>query len=119
MQILIDANVILRFLLNDNKEMSKRAADIIYSGACTNEAVLAEVVYVLKGVYKMNRGDITKYLTSLLELVEIENQRVIVYALNLYSQNTLDFIDCLLIAYHKILSIPVLSFDKKLRNMSI
>lgn len=30
---LIDTNVILRFVLNDNAEMAKRAAEVIESGA--------------------------------------------------------------------------------------
>ena len=34
---LIDANVMLRFLLNDDKEMSDKAAAVISEGAFTKE----------------------------------------------------------------------------------
>lgn len=55
MNKLIDANVIIRFLLNDIPEQADIASGIIYSGAYTNEVVLAEVIYVLIGVYKIER----------------------------------------------------------------
>ncbi len=48
---LIDANVILRFILNDNADMAKRATEVIASGAYTKPEIIAEVVYVLKSVY--------------------------------------------------------------------
>lgn len=38
---LIDANVIIRFLLNDIPEQADIVSNVIYSGACTNEAILA------------------------------------------------------------------------------
>ena len=52
MKILIDANVILRYLLNDVEEMAKKSAEIINAGAFTLPEVIAEVVYVLKSVYR-------------------------------------------------------------------
>ena len=55
---LIDANVILRYLLNDNQDMALRAKAVIDSGAYTKPEIIAEVVYVLKGVYQATRADI-------------------------------------------------------------
>lgn len=52
MKKLIDANVILRYLLEDHPQLSPEAKKVIESGAYTLPEVLAEVVYVLKGVYK-------------------------------------------------------------------
>lgn len=49
---IIDANVILRYLLNDHPAMSEAAKETIVAGAQTTAEVLAEVVYVLKGVYR-------------------------------------------------------------------
>ena len=51
-KILIDANVILRYLLNDVEEMSKKAEEVIKYGAWTLPEVIAEVIYVLKSVYQ-------------------------------------------------------------------
>lgn len=58
-----DANVILRYLLNDNEELSDKAVKIIEDNEVLlpNE-VIAEVVYVLDKVYnvKMMRF-VTRY----------------------------------------------------------
>ena len=47
-KVLVDTNVILRYILNDNEDMAMEAANIIKNGAITLPEVLAEVVYVLK-----------------------------------------------------------------------
>ncbi|MFA6937825.1 MAG: PIN domain-containing protein [Treponema sp.] len=113
---LIDANVIIRFLLNDIPEQTKIASDIIYDGAFTIEAVIAEVVYVLKGVYNLSKKEISEKILELLELVDIEHIDVMKKTFKLFTESSLDFVDCLLISYNKVLSVDVFSFDKKLNN---
>ena len=53
---LLDANAIMRFLLNDIPEQADKTANVIYDGAFTKEIVIAEVVYVLSGVYNLFGG---------------------------------------------------------------
>ena len=60
MKKIIDANVILRYLLDDDKDMADIAEKIIMNGAKTLPEVLAEVVYVLSGVYKMQRSEVSE-----------------------------------------------------------
>ena len=116
MKKLIDANVILRYLLNDNEEMAEQAEKVIQEGACTLPEIIAEVLYVLKGVYHAERSDISEYLLQFLDLVYIENKDILKSALTLYGQSTLDFPDCILISYNWIRSQLVFSFDKKLNK---
>lgn len=116
MDKLLDANAILRFLLNDIPEQAQQTSLAIYGGAFTIEAVLAEVIYVLDGVYKRNRNDISKYLSDLLELISIENKDVVKHSLNLFAETSLDFVDCLLISYNHINGTEIFSFDKKLNR---
>lgn len=113
---LIDANVILRFILNDNIEMARCAADVIAAGAYTKTEVIAEVVYVLKSVYSTSRDKITAILHGLPDIIQIENADCVIYAADLFASTSLDFVDCLLIAYHKINHETVFSFDKKLNK---
>lgn len=113
---LLDANAILRFLLNDIPEQATAAANVIYEGAFTKEVVIAEVIYVLTGVYKLSRAEATTKTALLLELVDIENPDVIKTALNLFATTKLDFVDCVLIAYNKVLGTAIFSFDKKLNS---
>ena len=50
--VILDANVILRYLLNDNQEMAERADHLIQTEEVSvTIEVMAEVIYVLKGVY--------------------------------------------------------------------
>ena len=114
MKKLIDANVILRYLLGDHPQMSEKAKKVIEAGAFTLPEVLAEVVYVLKGIYKVERAEIAKVLIDFLDEISIENQETVCEALSLFSETSLDFVDCVLIARHRILGDEVVSFDKKL-----
>ena len=100
---LIDANVILRYLLNDSETMSMQAKRAVESGAYTTFEVMAEVVYVLKGVYHAGRSEIREWLTLFLDDIILENKPVMLYALRTYGETTLDFVDCILIAYNRVL----------------
>lgn len=114
---LIDANVILRYLLGDHPVMSESARQIIRNGAFTVPEVIAEVVYVLKGVYHVERRKIGETLADFLDEIEIDNKDVIKEALYLFGDTLLDFVDCILIARHRILKEEIASFDKKLNRM--
>ena len=63
---LVDANVILRFVLNDNKELTQKAIDIMENNSlfCPFE-VICEVVFVLQKVYDTSRQDIENALITL------------------------------------------------------
>jgi len=54
--ILIDTNIILRYLLNDDKKLNKKASEIIDINDVfiTNE-VIFEVCYVLHKIYKIDK----------------------------------------------------------------
>lgn len=117
MRKLIDANVILRYLLGDHPQISAEAQTVIDNGAFTLTEVIAEVVYVLKGVYKIEREEIGRTLIDFLDEVAVENQEVICEALALFSESSLDFVDCILVARHRVLGDEVVSFDKKLNKL--
>lgn len=111
---LIDTNIILRYLLEDNEQQAEKAVTEIMNGAVTTAEVIAEVVYVLSRVYKIPRDEVSWMIHRLLMDVKVENLRSLRYALGLFNQTSLDFVDCLLVAYHKVLGVDILSFDKKL-----
>lgn len=113
---LIDSNVILRFILNDNVEMAQRAAEVIASGAYTKPEVIAEVVYVLKSVYSTPKDKIKSIIHGLSDIVRIENSDCVVYAIDMFASTSLDFVDCLLAAYHLLNGELVFTFDKKLNK---
>ncbi len=113
---LIDANVILRYILNDNKEQYDKAVLVIAEGAFTLPEILAEVVYVLKGVYNTEKSEVCDSLLKVLELVHIENKSAMVEAIKVYRDTSLDFVDCILIGRNRILGNKVFIFDEKLNK---
>ncbi|MBR2835507.1 MAG: PIN domain-containing protein [Coriobacteriales bacterium] len=115
---IVDANVILRYLLNDVEEQSEYAKKVIEQGCEITAEVLAEVVYVLKGVYQVPKEEISALLTALLDIVYLDRHAEAVYALELFKTKSLDFVDCLLAAQHMVSDRKIITFDKKL-NMIV
>ncbi len=117
---LVDANIILRYLLDDGGESSEKSALIIENDTIfiTGE-VIAEVVYVLEKVYKAERKDISKSLCSLVENFNINtfDSQVTNLALKTYAAKNIDIVDALLFAYSKVKKYKVFTFDKKLLKL--
>ena len=113
---IIDANVILRYLLNDNVEQAVYAARVIESGCETTHGIIAEVVYVLMRVYHVPRHEIADVLLSLINKVYLQDRETVRIALDQFRETGLDFIDCLLIGMHQVDQREIITFDKKLLN---
>jgi len=114
---LIDANVVLRYLLDDHAELSVRAAEILEQHTVTLPIEVAcEVVYVLQKVYAIDRGEIKAQLSGLLleGLVHMDKADRFLSVLKLYSSSKLDFVDTLLWASHIVEQEEVFTFDAKL-----
>lgn len=65
---LIDANVIIRCILNDCPEMTSKAIEVIDGGAYTKPEIISEVVYVLQKVYSIQRSQIKSLINEILSL---------------------------------------------------
>lgn len=117
MRTLLDANAILRHLLDDIPEQAEIVTRTIEDGAQTIPEVIAECVYVLSGIYGLDRKTIADALMALLDEIECERRVIIEKALRIYSESKLDFVDCILASTNKTSQQPVLTFDKKLRRL--
>lgn len=113
---LIDANVILRYILNDIPKQAEQASKIIEKGAFTHNEIIAEVIYVLVKLYQIPRKKIKDILCPLLEEVQMDQKEVISFAIEKFSDTKFDFVDCILLARKKILHDDIFTFDKKLSN---
>lgn len=117
MEKLLDADAVLRYLLEDIQEQSDCVAETIEAGAEVTVEVLAECVYVLSGVYHVSRSDIAESLGILLDEVTCRRKRVAAAALGLYSGSSFDFVDCVLAAEVAENGRGALTFDKKLQSL--
>jgi predicted nucleic-acid-binding protein len=116
MRVLLDANAILRYLLDDDAEMAARTRSALSYGAFLLPEVLAEVVYVLSGVYAVPRKELAEKTIPFLSEIQSAQHDVLQRALEHFGATTLDFVDCLLLAYHEICGDSVMTFDKKLNK---
>ena len=117
---IVDANIILRFLLDDIEELAVKAATILENNRIYIPfEIIAEIVYVLEKVYKVRNSEISDTLIKLVQNnnIEVLDLDVVIEALSLYGCQRFDFVDTLLYAYNKVRGHKVYTFDKKLRKL--
>jgi predicted nucleic-acid-binding protein len=117
---IVDANIILRYLLNDHETLSTKSRDIIEKkNIYIPFEVCAEVVYVLEKIYGVPRVRIEQALMLLINYPNIStyNNEVAKKALGIYYQENIDFVDSILAAYNRIEGYTIYSFDKKLNKL--
>jgi len=113
--IRLDTNYIVRYLTNDNEEMATIAENIILNkNPYISNEVLAEVIYVLIGIYEIPKQDVSDMLIQLISFknIQVENKIIVINALQIFQNKNLDFVDCLLCSYSK--NDEIKTFDKKL-----
>lgn len=115
---ILDANAVLRFLLQDDEDQFRQIKHIIERKNCyVTLEVLAEVCYVLEGLYQVTRKDIISNFRKLNNDVIILNADVLLRGLDIFDKTPkLDFVDCLLYGYKVGRGISIVTFDQKLRK---
>jgi len=123
---LIDANVLLRYLLKDDEALFKKAYELlerVKDGKeliVIPESVLAECVYVLMRIYKVDRQTIAEKLKLLFLYKGVVNsdREDLVDSIKLFGQTNLSIVDCIICAKSMNNKMPILTFDDELRNIS-
>ena len=117
----LDANVILRHILQDHQTHSPRATALIERIEQGNlqvrmiSYVVFEVVFTLERSYKVAKADIAAAVLQLVDLpgIRLPNKRLIGLAFDLYVRHNVPFADAYYAAFmgrHGILDI--ISFDR-------
>ncbi len=106
--IFIDANVFVHFFTSDHPDKSARSQSFFYSlvdpgiEATTSEAILAEVVWVLRSKeYRVPSDEIAEGVIALLELpgIRMTNVDLFVAAFRRFGSSRLDIADCFAIEH--------------------
>jgi predicted nucleic acid-binding protein len=124
MVYLIDANVIIRFLVGDHKEHLEKSTKIfreIEEGSLRVEileTVLMEVFFVLVKFYKLDKNEVINDLKSILTLQGVVNlDKVILHeTLTLVESKNIDFVDAQICAKVKLQNYKALSFDEDVKR---
>jgi len=117
---IVDANILLRYLLKDHDEMHKAAKSIIEDrNVFIPNEVVAETVYVLEKVYDIPRLKIRSAINILLDYknLDLTSKDLLREALSLYSTRKLDFVDSILLAQNHVYKHTIHTFDKKLKGL--
>ena len=106
-------------MLQDHKEHSPKAIGIIEKqNVYIKNEVLAEVVYVLNKTYKVDKLKLKEVLIYFIgrENVYFESKKIATLALDIFTNQNIDFVDALLCSYKKIRNLKIVSFDKRLNK---
>jgi predicted nucleic acid-binding protein len=119
-RLLLDTNVIVRFLTGDHPAHSPRSRKLFARAAAgdvtlvVTHLALAETAWVLQSFYSLDRDAIAAALKDLIESkgIEVENKATLLSALRNFTQTDVNFVD----AYHAAVaaaeSIAIASFDR-------
>ncbi len=80
--------------------------------------VVCELVYVLSGVYRVERRVIAQTVIGLADMANVRMAKddVMRYALGVFASSTLDFVDCPMVGYARERNYSVFTFYKQLHK---
>ena len=116
----IDANIILRYILDDHAQLSPMARKIIGENIVgTPIEVLCEVVYVLTKTYGIKRKDIAATLLDFYESTNavLPHKEAVLKGIEYFGEKSLDFVDCIFAGYYEKENITVQTFDENLNKL--
>jgi len=119
-RLLLDTNVIIRFLTGDHPAHSPRSRKLFARAATgdvtlvVTDLALAETAWVLQSFYSLDRSAIAAALKDLIESagIEVENKTILLSALRNFAQTDVNFVDAYHAAVAAVESMPVASFDR-------
>jgi len=116
----IDANIILRYILEDHAELSPMAKKLIGENIIeTPIEVLCEVVFVLSRIYGIARKDIADTLLDFYHNTNciLPHREAVIKGIEYFGEKSLDFVDCILAGYYKAENVEIKTFDVKLDKL--
>lgn len=117
MKKLIDANLLIRYFVNDDPKKALAVQGLLKRTKDTlvlTDIVVAELVWVLTSFYNLTKEEIVEKISSLITFEKIaSNNQILTKALLIYKTTNVDFIDAYLASYAQEENIPqIYSYDK-------
>lgn len=126
MKIVLDTNVVLRFILRDHETMSVAAYELFIKAGdgdvqlMLDPVVIAECCFVLSGrIYAFSKSDIASVLSKIVMLdgVVVDEASHINDALEIFSKYGVDYADAYLTAVARAKNLMVATFDQDFRRI--
>ena len=123
--VVLDANVILRYLLADHRAhflKAKATLDAVQQGstqAFIGEGVLVECVYVLLKVYGVARSEVADKLLGLMSYrgIKAHAPQVLMDALRIFREHNVDIVDAIVVATARRNGWEAVSFESDVRKL--
>lgn len=119
MSKLVDANVVIRYLLNDDTKKAEAFASLLRqtkTPLVLSDVVFAEIIWVLTSYYQLSKKQVIESLEALLALNIIRaNKNLLGKSLVIYESFNIDYIDAYMVAYAQEENLNgIYSYDKHL-----
>ena len=117
--ISLDTNVVLRFLLGDVVDQTKKATELIENNTVyVTDVIVVEIIYVLEKVYELSRKDICELVNDFLNFNNVvHNPRFLLKTIVLYENHpALSIVDCYACEEAKDYGNELITLDKRLIN---
>ena len=122
----IDTNILIRYLVSDDKRQAEQAAKAIQTATDKGEAlmlcnvVLVETVWVLEDAYRLSKAEILTLLDKIFSTAQfaIEERDIARQALEDFRTSKADFADCLIGRKNRLLGCDkTFTFDQDLQKL--
>lgn len=127
MALLIDTNVIVRYLIGDQPEHLAKATTLftqVEQSDCEViilDSVIMEAFFVLNKFYQLPKVEVIEDLKNILAFAGVINDDKfqIIETLNLVLYKNIDFVDALLCVKSKLYELELFSFDERLNKRCV
>jgi predicted nucleic acid-binding protein len=118
---IIDANVILRFFLEDDEDQFLKAKafmqrlELAQEDALITEIVFAEVIWVLNKIYGIPRREISDKFSKVLNYKGIRtmlDKKIFIESMRLYAEQSMDIQDIFLAVVARNNDCSIVTFDR-------
>src|SRR3990172_12961570 len=121
-KILIDTNLIIRFLVNDDSDKASRVKKVLQEDKNTKillDTVVAEIVWVLSSYYEQDKLSIIDKIRALIHVKTISCNKILLdRSLAIWENNNISFIDSYICATAQLKNLKIYSYDFKFDKIS-
>ena len=115
---LLDANIIVRFLVSDDPNKASRVEKLLANQNNKNillDTVVAEIIWVLGSYYQFDKSSILESVRALIHYKSVIcNRALLESVLTIWGKYNISFIDAYLVSQAQMKKLEIYSYDVKL-----
>ena len=118
----IDTNLLVRYLTEDDPDKAQSVETLLIKAGkgeikiVIPSVIIAELIWVLESYYKMETGEISQLVGSILNTpgIDTQDKNILREALKIYENKGTDFVDAWIVEFARERNIKTIyTFDKK------